>query len=48
MNDEQKKKEIKKALQYLLNEGFVEQIGDKFRLKTNKELANEIRKMAKK
>lgn len=47
MNDKQKKKEIKNVLRYLINEGFVEQIGDKFRLKTNKELENEIRKIAK-
>jgi hypothetical protein len=45
MTNKQKKKELKKALQYLIDEGFVEQIGDKYRLKTDKELKREIQKM---
>lgn len=45
MTKKQKKEEIKKTLQYLINEGFVEQIGDKYRLKTDDELKKEIKRI---
>lgn len=48
MTHKQKIEEIKTTMQYLINEGFVKQIGDKFRLKTEKELKNEVEKIAKK
>lgn len=34
-----------KELEYLVAEGFVEKIGDTFRLKTKQELENEIREV---
>lgn len=43
MNKKQKTKEIKKTLNYLISEGFVKQVGDKFRLKTDNELKKEIK-----
>ena len=42
MTRKQQIKEVKKALEYLINEGFVEQVGDEYRLKTDKELKGEI------
>ena len=42
MTHRQQVKEVKKAMQYLIAEGFVEQIGDEYRLKTKKELESEI------
>jgi len=36
---------VKKKLDYLIAEGIVVQIGEKFRLKTQKELDKEMRKL---
>lgn len=47
MTRKQQIKEVKKALEYLINEGFVEQVGDEYRLKTKKELEKEIDKITK-
>ena len=45
MTHKQQIKEVKKALEYLINEGFVEQVGDEYRLKTKEELKKEIQKI---
>ena len=47
MTHKQQIKEVKKALEYLINEGFVEQVGDEYRLKTDNELQKEIEEVAK-
>jgi hypothetical protein len=47
MTHKQQIKEVKKALEYLINEGFVEQVGDEYRLKTDNELEKEIEEVAK-
>lgn len=47
MTRKQQIKEVKKALEYLISEGFVEQIGDEYRLKTQDELETEIEEITK-
>ena len=43
MTNREKKKAIKDALKYLLTEGFVVKIGNKYRLKTKKELNSDLK-----
>jgi hypothetical protein len=38
----QQRKEVEKALEYLIAEGFVVKIGDEYRLKTEEELTKEL------
>lgn len=42
MTKKQKVKAVKKTLQYLIDEGFVVQEGDEYRLKTEEEIQEEI------
>lgn len=38
----QQRQEVKKALDYLIAEGFVVKVGNKYRLKTEEEISKEI------
>lgn len=47
MTHKQKVKEVEKALQYLIDEGFVIKVGDEYRLKNENELNNELENCSK-
>jgi hypothetical protein len=38
----QQRKEVEKALEYLIAEGFVIKVGGEYRLKSDKEIAKEL------
>ncbi len=38
----QQRQKVKQALEYLIAEGFVVKVGNKYRLKTEEEIAKEI------
>jgi hypothetical protein len=47
MTYKQKKKEVEKALQYLIDEGFVVKIGNEYRLKEDSEINKELEECSK-
>jgi hypothetical protein len=47
MTHKQKVKQVEKALQYLIDEGFVVKVGDEYRLKEDCEINKELEDISK-